>query len=169
MYFSNITKLTKKGNYEVDICLKYLHDTINNYVEKYNLDLSPDFQRNYVWKENQKIKWVEFVLKGGSTTPLYFNHPGWMSNWEGDFIVVDGKQRLEALIGFLNNKVPAFGFLYREYLDKLSLNFTIKININNLKTKREVLNWYLEMNTGGTVHTDEEINKVRAMLKKLEK
>ena len=40
-------------------------------------------------------------------------------------------------------------------------------NVNNLKTKKEVLKWYLEMNTGGTVHTKDELNKVKGMLESL--
>jgi hypothetical protein len=40
----------------------------------------------------------------------------------------------------------------------------IKLNINDLKTKKEVLQWYLDFNTGGTVHTEEEIVKVKKLL-----
>jgi hypothetical protein len=32
------------------------------------------------------------------------------------------------------------------------------------KTRAEVLQWYLDLNTGGVVHTDEEIAKVERML-----
>ena len=44
------------------------------------------------------------------------------------------------------------------------MHITLKVHINNLKTKKEVLTWYLEMNTGGTVHTDDELDRVRKML-----
>jgi len=40
----------------------------------------------------------------------------------------------------------------------------MKLNVNNLKTKAEVLRWYLEMNTGGVVHTQDEVDKARALL-----
>ena len=42
----------------------------------------------------------------------------------------------------------------------------MKLNINNLKTKKEVLSQYIEMNEGGTPHTKEEIDKVKELLKK---
>ena len=35
----------------------------------------------------------------------------------------------------------------------------MKININDLPTRKDVLQWYLEMNSAGTPHTKEEINK----------
>jgi hypothetical protein len=44
------------------------------------------------------------------------------------------------------------------------INDGLKFNINDLKTKAEVLQWYLDFNTGGTVHSDEEITRVRKML-----
>ena len=40
----------------------------------------------------------------------------------------------------------------------------IKLKKNNLKTRKEVLQWYIEMNNGGTPHTKEEINRVKILL-----
>jgi hypothetical protein len=34
-----------------------------------------------------------------------------------------------------------------------------------LKTKQEVLQWYIELNEGGTPHTEEEINRVKELIK----
>lgn len=45
------------------------------------------------------------------------------------------------------------------------MSFTI--NVNDLKTEREVLQWYVDMNAGGTPHTKEEIQKVKDMISKL--
>lgn len=36
--------------------------------------------------------------------------------------------------------------------------------VNNLQKRAEVLQWYLDLNTGGVVHTDEEIEKVQRLL-----
>jgi len=44
----------------------------------------------------------------------------------------------------------------------------MRININDLPTRKDVLQWYLQMNTGGTVHTEEEINRVKMLLEKEE-
>lgn len=40
----------------------------------------------------------------------------------------------------------------------------LRINVNDLKTRDEVLQWYIDINAGGTPHTKEEIERVRAML-----
>lgn len=38
------------------------------------------------------------------------------------------------------------------------------INVNNLKTREEVLQWYIDFNAGGTVHSKEEIDRVKKLL-----
>ena len=42
------------------------------------------------------------------------------------------------------------------------------LNVNDLKTEKEVLQWYVDMNVGGTPHTDEEIEKVKKMIQELD-
>ena len=36
--------------------------------------------------------------------------------------------------------------------------------MNDLKTEKEVLQWYIDMNAGGTSHSKEEIDRVKKML-----
>ncbi len=42
----------------------------------------------------------------------------------------------------------------------------LRLNVNSLKTKREVLTWYIQMNAGGTPHSNDEIAKVQKLLEK---
>lgn len=164
MKFKDIPKLTNIGGYQVNINLKYLLSTLKGYEED-GLQYDPDFQRGHVWTEQQQIAFIEFLLRGGNTGRIiYFNHPGWMGNWKGDFVVVDGLQRLTACKKFLNNEIPAFGHYYNEYEDRIPSDADLIFNVNNLKTRKEVLQWYIEFNSGGTIHTEEEINKVKKLL-----
>ena len=120
-----------------------------------------------MWNEEQQISFIEFLLRGGkSAKVIYFNHPGWMDDWKGNMVCVDGLQRLTACMRFLNNEIPAFGCYYKEFEGFMPLDIDLLFNVNNLKTKAEVLQWYLEYNTGGTVHTEEEINRVKMLLDK---
>ena len=79
-------------------------------------------------------------------------------------VIVDGKQRLQALTMFLNNEIKVFDSYFKEYTDRLRIHRTLKINVNNLTTKKDVLQWYLEMNGGGTPHTESELSKVRKLI-----
>lgn len=58
-----------------------------------------------------------------------------------------------------------FGYLYSEFEDETDIiRHSLAVNINDLKTKREVLQWYIEMNAGGTPHSEEEIARVKKLL-----
>lgn len=165
MKFVDVPQFTSVGNYQVNMPLRYLSQRIEEWIKDDNLQLVPDFQRGHVWIEEQQVKYIEFLLKGGnSARVIYFNHPGWMTGFQGDFVCVDGLQRLTACLRFLNNEIKAFETYYKDFEDKIPMDIDLLINVNNLKTKKEVLKWYLEMNSGGTVHTEEEINKVKRLL-----
>nr|DAY00703.1 MAG TPA: Protein of unknown function DUF262 [Caudoviricetes sp.] len=172
--FKDIPKFTKDGHWQCDFDFKYLLKFIDEHVKEYGLELNPDFQRGHVWTEKQQIAWIEFFLRGGKTgRVLYFNCPWWQEsinkNVYHDFVCVDGLQRLTAIKRFMNGEIPAFGSYIGEYTDKMSIvNDTIKVNINNLKSKKEVLQWYVDMNAGGTPHTNEEIQRVQQMINEIE-
>lgn len=166
MKFTDIPKFTRTPIYHINVNLNYLQTWITEQQEDLKLQLNPDFQRGHVWTREQQIAYVEYILHGGkSGLELYFNIPGANQNWSGDFVCVDGLQRITACLAFINNEIPVFGWFISKYTDNIRMaDVNLSININNLKTQREVLTWYLEMNTGGTVHTIEELNKVRKLL-----
>ena len=170
MKFTEIPQFTSIGSYQVNMPFRYLKDRIEEDVKEHNLQLNPDFQRGHVWIKEQQTKYIEYLLKGGqSARIIYFNHPSWMGvkmSDKDEYVCVDGLQRLTACLEFLSNKLKVFGLLYQDFEDKIPFNIDLLFNVNNLKTKKEVLQWYLEMNTGGTIHTEEEINRVKELLKK---
>jgi len=164
--FRDIPLFTEAGSWECDFDLHRGLRWIDQQVEECGLDLFPDFQRLHVWTEEQQVAWLEFFLRGGKTGRVfYFNHPGWMTTFEGDMVLVDGKQRIQAIRRFINNEIRVFGSLFSEYTDSPRLIvITLKMNVNNLKTRADVLRWYIEMNAGGTPHTEEEIEKAMRLL-----
>lgn len=176
--FQDIPAFTRTPGYHVDVGWDYLESWLKDHQENDpKLDIDPDFQRAHVWTEAQQIAFVEYALRGGlSGKNLYFNHPYWMNfrSQEAvqrkklyyDFVLVDGKQRLNAAMRFMRNEIRVFGSYRREFTDRIRLGggASFSVHINDLKTRAEVLTWYLEMNTGGTPHTDAEIDKVRKML-----
>lgn len=162
--FKDIPKFMHNGDYRVSQSWKYLENFL---AENPEADLDPDFQRGHVWTPKKQVEYVEFILRGGkSSKDIYFNHPGWMTGYQGQMVLVDGKQRMEAVRAFMRNEIKAFSSFYSEFTDNLGFNTEFIVNINSLQTKEEVLQWYLDLNSGGVVHTDDELDKVRKMLKK---
>ena len=168
----DIPPFIRSGEYEVDCDIRYLEEWLKGYPEA---DLDPDFQRDHVWTPEQETRYVEFLLRGGRTArTLYWNHPAHfpLAQRHGDLparlVLVDGKQRLKAVRGFMSGRVPVFGHFFEEWEDTdraLRIHIArLTMNINYLQTRRELLQWYLDLNCGGTVHTTEELDKVRRMI-----
>lgn len=192
MKFSDIPEMTSVGNYETNMPLSLLENKIVEWIDDKDLPLvlNPDFQRGHVWTKEQQIAFVEFFLRGGMTgRVLYFNYPNWghftpiPKGQYSEFIIVDGLQRLTALRKFVRGEIPAFGHYHNNsslcevntaytgdhpyFSDRIRMcraSDNLKINVNNLKTRAEVLQWYLDFNVGGTPHSKKEINKVKKLL-----
>ena len=171
--FRDIPSFTSCGSYAVDYPMKDLVAWIQEEITEAGLILCPDFQRGHVWTENQQEDYIAFLLRGGKTgRDLYFNCPSWSQPVDpgayDDYVCVDGLQRLTAITKFVNNELRVFGRLYGEFEGWPRMNQDyLRIHINNLKTKREVLTWYLEMNSGGTPHTSKELRRVSEMLEQV--
>ena len=172
--FQDIPKFTDVGSYAVDYPLSSIDRWVRESEDEMGLNLCPDFQRGHVWTERQQQKYIEFLLRGGKTgRDVYFNCPGWHHQVRdgayNEFVCVDGLQRITAIRKFTNNELKVFGSYYREYTDSLRIiQDTIRVHINDLKTRKAVLQWYLEMNSGGTPHTRTELNRVKDLIKECE-
>lgn len=168
--FRDIPKFTPPGSYAVDYPLDSLVHWVTREEQESGLQLCPDFQRGHVWTERQQTAFVEFLLRGGKTgRDLYFNCPDWNRPVEEgaykDFVCVDGLQRITAIQRFVRNEIPAFGSYYSEYTDGLrDSTDTMRIHINDLKSRREVLQWYIDLNASGAPHSDAEIDRIRRLL-----
>ena len=169
MKFADIIPYTQDAYYQIDVPLPHLERQLADYQENYGLDLDVDFQRAHIWTTDQQTAFVEHLLRGGQGSNLIrFNRPGWPRQQErqaAPMLLVDGKQRLTAVLRFLRDQLPVFGHTRRQYEDPLPLTKgALRFMVNNLPTRASVLQWYLEINEGGTPHTAAELQKVRRLL-----
>lgn len=169
--YKDILPFTKSAAYAVDYFPKNLLDWIKEEQEHMGLQLCPDFQRGHVWTKGQQSAYIEYVLRGGkSGRDIYFNCPFWddgkRSEQGGyqDYVCVDGLQRITAWKRFFENELRVFGSLSSEFEDSIPHSVTMRVHVNDLQTREDVLQWYLDMNAGGTPHTSAELNRVRNLL-----
>lgn len=173
--FKDIPQFTSSGSYQVNYPLTSLVKYIEEEVSEMGLQLNPEFQRGHVWTEDQQVAWLEYHLRGGkSGNTIYLNNPFWNSYREpkqgeySDYVCVDGLQRITAAQRFIHNEIKVFGSYYDEFEDKIRvLPQTMILNVNDLKSEKEVLQWYVDMNAGGTPHSSEEIDRVIKMIQEL--
>lgn len=82
-------------------------------IQESDLDLAPDFQRSFVWKDKQQVRLVESILLGIPLPAFYFNQ-----DKSGSHQVIDGVQRLTTLKQFMSDRL-ALNEDYLEYLRNL--------------------------------------------------
>ena len=132
------------------------------------INLRPDFQREDRWTREQQIAFVEHGLMGGeSSMVITSNCPGVGKDWLGEYVLVDGLQRVTSVRAFIAGKIPAFGSYVHQFTDApRTMQGRFEWRILGLQTRAQVLKQYLLMNEGGVVHSREEIERVKVLLAK---
>lgn len=82
-------------------------------IEGEEIDLAPEFQRDFVWKLRQQTRLVESIMLGIPLPAFYFNQ-----DIEGAYQVIDGVQRLTTIQLFMSDRLVLQG-KHMEYLTDL--------------------------------------------------
>lgn len=126
-------------------------------------DLSPSYQRDSVWTDARRAAFVGHVISGGETMALVIQR----SPDGGRAEVLDGKQRIEAVYAWLDGKVPAqlpngvevwIGELRRDERGRVPGLMRVGLMLRYIDLPwRERKRFYVNLNSGGTPHTPEDI------------
>lgn len=123
------------GDYPIDTLLirnenRTVHDVLRR-IEKGTFILDPDFQRDFIWKEDKQGKLIESVLMRIPLPVFYL-----AENQNGEMVVVDGLQRLSTFQRFVNNefalKLPHQQELHNKRFNDLSPKLQNRIEDCNL-------------------------------------
>ena len=131
-----------------------------------DIDLAPDFQRQYVWKEWQRWGLIESLLLGIPLPSFYFNEDA-----SGQLQVVDGVQRLTTIFRYVNDKTFKLGKvtylhdLEGQGFDDLAALFRRRLNsaqfvahvIDPQTPYRVKFDIFRRINTGGSPLSAQEI------------
>lgn len=162
--------------YTVDVPFSDLEHYMERYSQQWGLNLAPDFQRGHVWTPEQRIAFLEGILRGtvgDSQRLIQFNAPHWDSDvTEGDLPeeiqIIDGLQRLSTVRQFMSGKLKAFGLHMDDFNgSSFSLRrsvYALRFAIHSFTWRSDLLQYYLDINTGGTVHSESEIARVTQLL-----
>lgn len=164
-------------DWQLGMLEKTLADIEANMIEARGVfELNPDFQRGHVWTDAQRTSFVEALIRGAITGRVLFNCPGWSrpSKGVGDiaentFQCIDGLQRLTAVRRFMAGEVKVFDGMTAAELagspfDPRRLTLRLQVGVYEFTSRAELLRFYLDLNTGGSVHAPQEIERVRGLL-----
>lgn len=177
---SDIKPYIGSVQYTADVSGRQIQRFIDDQREQEGIDLDPDFQRGHVWSPSNQTRYLEHLLRGGTASrTIIWNCPGYDASKRHltdadapkEMVIVDGKQRLTAILGFLNNEVPVFEGHFFDNFDEDSKRqilsptgkLRLQMAIHSLYYRHELLQLYIELNEGAIAHTPEEIARVKAL------
>lgn len=151
------------------------------------LELNPEFQRGakHVWNLDKQIAFVENLLRGIDSVAnkiIRFNdltmqpHDNADDILQNKILCIDGLQRLTAIIDFIDGKYKIFNhqLSYEDILnnpDKPSMrrifnHALIQFDFLQITSYKELLEYYIDLNTGGIAHTQSDIQVAKDLLAK---
>ena len=77
-------------------------ETIYSQIQQGNIDLDPTFQRRHAWQEDKKTRLIESLITGMPVPEIVLAED---VEEERSFLVIDGKQRLLTIAGFINPEI----------------------------------------------------------------
>lgn len=157
-------------------------ETVVNQIQQGNIDINPKFQRRNAWKDDKRSRLIESLITGIPVPEIVLaEHP----QLKRSFIVIDGKQRLLTIAGFMKpNEIlywnkpvlskldvrkdlngisydalqndPAFINEYRAFLNA-DIRCTI---ISNYTTEDILYDIFYRLNTGSVPLSTQELRQV---------
>jgi uncharacterized protein with ParB-like and HNH nuclease domain len=93
---------------EKQLKVSYSDLTISEFYESYLLkkyDFNPAYQRDSVWSEDKREFLIDSILKNFPIPPIFLKMNLNPQTGKTVYDVIDGKQRLQSIIGFIEGKV----------------------------------------------------------------
>jgi len=155
-----------------DIKLNYFQTGMGDIFGKayhFGINFEPEYQREFVWDLEDKVSLIDSIFNNvdiGKFTFLHYDDQRWTETGFG-YEVVDGKQRLRAILDFYEDRFTYKGKLFSELSHRDRNHFknypVMEAELHNL-TREQVLRYFIMLNTGGCIMAKEQIDKVRGML-----
>ncbi len=161
-----------------DIFFNYYQQDIRSlfsmYFNQYGIDLDPDYQRGNVWDEDQKVALIDSIFKNIDIGKFAIIKRPWGNDPNKPQTphlseMLDGKQRLTALIDFFCGRFTYRGKYYNDLhpLDQSHFrNYSVSVAQSEGLTNEQKYRYFLKLNTNGSPIEPEHMERVKDMLEK---
>lgn len=134
------------------------------------IDPNPTYQRGYVWSLEDKLRYIDSVFQGRDLGKFVFLKYEWPRT---DIEVLDGKQRLDALMGFMSDQYQYKSYYWSQLSKRDRQQFedrqvqVAKLD-GSMMTEADKLRAFLSVNAAGVPQTEEHIAHIKQKLIDLE-
>lgn len=140
--------------------------SFHSYIYKFGVDMNPDYQRGLVWQLEDKQKLIDSIFKGVDIGKFVFIRRDYGSE-SHLYEILDGKQRLTAIMEFLEDRFKYNGFYYSELhpVDQSHIQgYSVSLAEVSNPTKEQIYRYFLRLNIGGKPMAQEQLDKVEKLL-----
>lgn len=151
--------------------LQYMQQSIDSLIHKsyhFGVDMDPEYQREHVWDIDDKVSLIDSIMNNHDIGKFLFNRRSYSSKGEM-FEIVDGKQRLTALLEFYEDRFAYKGLFFSQLSLRDQNHFEgYRVNVAEVNElpREELIELFLKVNTGGRIMSKEHLDNVRKLLKK---
>lgn len=159
---TNTTSLVKNRDFNLQFYSMQVSSIFSKFYS-FGLDLEPKYQRDFVWSKNDKVALIDSIFNNVEIGKFAIINKPWENKYS--YEVLDGKQRIRALLDFYENRFKYKGYYYNELSradQEWFKNFPITLAIvdddlvNNLK-------YFLLLNTTGKKMSAKHIEHIQSL------
>ena len=149
--------------------LNYSPMSIDSLLGRYyhfGVNMNPEYQRDYVWDESDKIALIDSIFHGIDIGKFAFSDNSCSEHFL--YEIVDGKQRMRAILDFYENRFAYKGKYFNDLSHRDQNYFeTYAVSVADVRNvdKNTVLKYFVAMNSQGRIMDAAHLDKVRAMIK----
>lgn len=159
-----------------DLTVTTITSSLENFLDMYaegEYDFDPEYQRGLVWTKEQKQAFIKALMIGkAEIQPIFIRNP---KKREWRLEVLDGKQRLTAILEYVRGEFEVEGFYYKDLnsSDIRIFNYTPmvyteikyydnKVGLTAMPTEQKI-ELFLQVNGYGQHVSDEHLEKIKNM------
>jgi hypothetical protein len=127
----------------------------------------PDYQRDYIWSPEDKVALIESIFDNIDIGKFVINNLNSYEPGRANYEIIDGQQRLRALLDFNESKFQFRGKYFYElcWWDRHHFkDYRISVAETTKLPYKDQLKLFIKLNTSGKVMDIAHIEKVKQML-----
>lgn len=135
-----------------------------NRIYFFGANMNPKYQRDLVWSESDKIALIDSIFENLDIGKFVFVENKYKEN-EMLFEILDGKQRLNAVKEFIEDRFKYNGFYFSELhpIDQQTI-FTKSVAYADVDRRHasedEIVKYFVMLNKGGVTMSKEHLEKI---------
>ena len=150
-----------------DIIIHYSNspvETLFSFAYGFGLNDRPVYQRDYIWDMEDKVRLIDSIFRGVDIGKFVFVENE--DNLDKGYEILDGKQRIRAILDYYENKFAYNGKYFNDLCkddQRYFKSFTICIGSMRGCSLEQKLRAFILLNTTGKQVDTAQIDKVKAL------